>query len=145
MREKQQLQSGRLEQSQSPKRKLDALDLRIERAETDPKDGFYTAGVLAILNMIRRSKKFQRPHGKNMPIFSEEEVKVIADMLFFKPPTIKLRVMKRVHKEKELPLRRRAFVKYLFDNASFNRAKAARMAGYSARSAKQIAYNLIHS
>ena len=88
MQEKQQLQRGKPKQSQSKGHQLSALDLRIERAEMDPKDGFYTTGVLHILNMLKKSKKFQRPRGKDMPVFSEEELKAIADQLFLKPPTI---------------------------------------------------------
>ncbi len=65
---------------------LDAIDLQIEQGDLDPDEGFYTAGVLNILNMLKKSKRFQRPRGENMPVFSEAEVMELADFLFFKSP-----------------------------------------------------------
>ncbi len=123
---------------------LDEMDLRIERGEdTDAENGLYAVGVLNVLNILKKSKKFQRPRGKNMPIFTEAEATLLAQFLFFKHPAIRLKVYKRIPPYRELPARRQLFIKFLFEDAHLNRAKAARMAGYSVRSAKQIAYHIM--
>ncbi len=120
---------------------LDELDLQIEQGEIDPENGFYATAVLNVLNIWRKSKKFQRPRGKNMPVFTQEEALLLGRYLFLKPPTIQL--YERTPSKKELPPRRRLFIEHFLGDAHFNRAKAARMAGYSVRSAKQIAYYLM--
>lgn len=122
---------------------LDAKDVKIERGDLDPeRDYFYPKGVLNVLNLIFKNKKFQRPKGKQSPQFSFEEIRALADLLFFKSPYVVLKVYKRLPKENELPLKRRLFIKHLFGDAKFNGAKAARLSGYSPRSAKQIAYKI---
>ena len=123
---------------------LDDLDEKIELGDLDPEAGFYTRGVLNILNLIMKAKKFQRPRGKYMRTFTEEETRILADYIFFKPSHIELSEYKRLPRRTELPLRRKAFLHFLLGEAKFNRAKAARMAGYSPRSAKQIAYHIYH-
>ncbi len=133
----------------SPKqiqKNLDSDDLKIEKGDLDPQgDFFYPKGVLNILDMIFRAKKFQRPRGTQSPQFSFDEVRALADLLFFKSPYVVLNVYKRLPRKQELPLRRKMFVHHLIDDAKGNAAKAARLAGYSPRSAKQIAYKLLRS
>jgi hypothetical protein len=126
---------------------LDSEDVQIERGELDaPEENmFYPKSVLDILGVIHRKKKYARPRGKQSPKFSNEEVNAIADLLFFKPRNIVLKIYKRVPQKTELPLKRQLFLKHFLGAAMFNGAKAARMAGYSPRSAKQIAYKLMRS
>lgn len=64
----------------------DEIDEKIERGEIDPPEsGFYTAGVVSIINMAFEKKDFQRPRGKNMPTFTEAEMGLLLDYIFFKP------------------------------------------------------------
>ena len=64
----------------------DEMDEKIERGEIDPpENGFYTTGILNILNMLIEHKEFQRPKGKRMPIFTEKETFLLMDYIFFKP------------------------------------------------------------
>ena len=123
---------------------LDEEDIEIERGNLDPpKDDFlYPKGVLNVLNFIFKNKKFQRPRGKQSPTFSFEEVRVIADLLFFKPPHIILKIYRRLPQDREMPIKRKLFINHFLGDAKFNAAKAARLAGYSPRSAKQIAYKI---
>lgn len=123
---------------------LDNEDLKIETGELDPLEGdfLYPKGVLNVLGMIFRKKTFNRPRGKQSPVFSFEEIRAIANLIFFKPENIVLKVYKRVPRQKELPLKRKVFISKFVGEARFNGAKAARMAGYSPRSAKQIAYKI---
>ncbi len=126
--------------------KLDSDDLKIEKGELDPQgDFFYPKGILNILDRIFRAKKFQRPRGKQSPQFSFEEVKALADLLFFKSPYVVLKIYERLPRKQELPLRRKMFVHHLIGDAKGNAAKAARLAGYSPKSAKQIAHKLLRS
>ena len=125
---------------------MDAEDIQIEKGDLDPEgDGFYPKGVLNILDEIFRKKKFQRPRGKQSPQFSFEEVQALADLLFFKSPHVVLKVYKRLPRKQKLPLRRKMFISHLLGDAKGNAAKAARLAGYSPRSAKQIAHKLLRS
>ncbi len=134
---------SQIEPEANPQQLLDEEDLKIEKGDIDPDGDFlYPKGVINVLNIAFKNKKFQRPRGKQSPTFSFEEVKVIADLIFFKPPNIALKVYKRVPKEKDWPLKRRQFLNHFLGDAKFNAAKAARMAGYSPRSAKQIAYKI---
>ncbi|MEK7515610.1 MAG: terminase small subunit [Patescibacteria group bacterium] len=125
----------------------DADDIKIEKGDLDPPEEnmFYPKGVLTILNTIFRSKKHERPRGKESPTFSKEEVTALADLIFFKSPHVVLKVYERLPRKSELPLRRKMFVHYLVGDARGNAAKAARLAGYSPRSAKQIAHKLLRS
>ena len=126
---------------------LDVEDLRIEKGELDPPEEnmFYPKGVLSILNMVFRNKKYDRPRGKQSPKFSKEDIWALADLLLFKSPYVVLKIYQRLPKERELPLKRRVFINHFLGDAKFNAAKAARMAGYSSRSAKQIAYKIKQS
>jgi len=126
---------------------MDSDDLKIEKGEIDPPNEgiFYPKGVLNILGMILRAKKFQRPRGKASPTFSIEEVRALTDLLFFKSPNVVLKTYERVPRKKDMPIKRKMFVNHFLGNAKFNAAKAARMAGYSPKSAKQIAYKIKQS
>src|SRR3989344_4141552 len=126
---------------------MDAEDIKIEKGDLDPseKGMFYPKGVLNVLGMVFRSKKFERPRGKESPTFSKEEIHALADLLFFRSPYVVLKVYERLPKEREMPLKRHVFLDHLLGDAKFNAAKAARMAGYSPRSAKQIAYKIKQS
>ncbi len=127
---------------------LDEEDLKIERGEADPPDGdlLYPKGVMNVLSMIFKKKYFPRPRGKNSPTFTFEETKAIVDLILFKPPSIVLKIYKRLpNQNKDLPFRRKVFINHLLGDARFNGARAARMAGYSPRSAKQIAYKIKQS
>ena len=106
---------------------------------------FYTSCILNILEAIFKKEKFERPMGKQSPKFSTEEVGALADLLFFKPPNIVLKIYARVPKRQELPFRRKLFVNHLIGDAKGNAAKAARLAGYSPKSAKQIAHKFLRS
>lgn len=125
---------------------LDEQDIRIEKGEEDPleKDLLYPRGVLDALNIIYNDKKLPRPRGKLSPKLGSDVVPALVDFLFFGSPNVEIRVYKRLPKEREIPLKRRTFLNYFFGIAMFNGAKAARLAGYSVRSAKQIAYKLRH-
>jgi len=121
-------------------------DEKAERGEFDPpgvEDRLYTKGVLVVLNLVFKKKKYPRPRGRNMPIFNQEELNAIAELIFFKPENIVLKVYERVPRREELSLKQQQFVKHFVGDALFNGARAARMAGYSPRSAKQIAYKLL--
>lgn len=126
---------------------LNEEDLLIEKGEIDPQEEniFYPRGVLNILNMVFEDDEISRPRGKESPTFSTEEIKIIADILFIKPPNIVLKVYSRVPRRKGLVPKRMAFINNYFGDAKFNGAKAARMTGYSKRSAKQIAYKIKQS
>lgn len=126
---------------------LDEEDLQIERGNFDATedDLFYPKGVLDVLNMVFRNKRCDRPRGKHSPKFSKDEIDALADFLFFRSPYIELRRRERLPSERGLTLKRKMFVKHLVGDAKFNAAKAARMAGYSPRSAKQIAYKIKQS
>ena len=64
----------------------DEIDEQIERGEIDPpEDGYYTTGVLNVLNMLLEEKRFQRPRGKNMPIFTQGELDLLVWYIFSKP------------------------------------------------------------
>ena len=78
-----------------------------------------------------------------MPIFNLKEITAIADLIFFKPRNIHLVVYERVPRREELTLKQKSFIGHFVGDALFNGARAARMAGYSPRSAKQIAYKLL--
>ena len=130
----------------SKKYHLDSDDLKIEKGNLNPKGDFlYPRGVLNVLDVTFRNKKFNRPRGKNSPTFSFDEVQAIAELIFYKPEYIALKIYKRIPRKDELPFKRRVFAIKLVGEANFNGAKAARMAGYSPRSAKQIAYHLLHN
>ncbi len=126
---------------------LDEEDLEIERGNFDATedDLFYPKGVLNVLSMVFRNKRFDRPRGKHSPKFTKEEIHAIADYLFFRSPYVEIRVRKRRPSQREFPLKRKMFVRHLVTDAKFNAAKAARLAGYSPRSAKQIAYKIKQS
>ena len=126
---------------------LDEEDFQIERGELDPmqEELFYPKGVLNALSLVFRDKKFTRPRGKHSPKFSLEEIIALRDFLFFRSPYVEIRIRKRLHAAKEWPLKRKIFVKHFMGDAKYNGAKAARMAGYSPRSAKQIAYKIRQS
>lgn len=125
---------------------LDSEDRQIEKGILEPEgDSLYPRGVLNVLGEVFRKKTFSRPRGKKSPIFTFEEVWAIANLIFFKPPNIVLRVYKRMPKKWEIAPRRMLFINYFLGEAKFNGAKAARMAGYSPRSAKQIAYKILRS
>lgn len=128
--------------SANPKELLDEEDFRIEKGNVESsEEGFlYPREVMDILKIVFKSRKYPRPRGKQSPTFSVEEIKTIVEFLFFKPPYITLKVYKRVPQEKEMPIKRISFINHFLSDANFNAAKAARMAGYSPRSAKQIAY-----
>lgn len=127
-------------------KQLDEQDLKIERGELDPEGDFlYPKGVMNVLGLVFRNKTFDRPRGKNSPTFSFEEARAITDLILFKPPNIVLKVYERLPRKKDLPLKRRVFINKFIGEAKFNGAKAARMAGYSRRSAKQIAYKIKQS
>jgi|SRR3989344_3870402 len=123
---------------------LNTEDLQIERGELDPLEEnlFYPKGVLNVINLCFRNKKMERPRGKHSPKFSMEETFALIDFLFYRSPYVELKIRKRIHPPKDMPLKRKMFVKHLVGDAKFNGAKAARMAGYSPRSAKQIAYKI---
>lgn len=54
--------------------------------EKDAKEGFYVGGVMNILEALYCNKKFKRPRRKKaLPVFTEEEVGLLATYLFFKP------------------------------------------------------------
>ena len=121
-------------------------DKLAEKGEFDPpgeEDIVYAKGVLYILNRVFMNKKYPRPRGRKMPIFNLREIKAIADLIFFKPRNIHLIVYERVPRRDEITLKQQQFVKHFVSDALFNGARAARMAGYSPRSAKQIAYKLL--
>ncbi len=101
--------------------------------------------VLSILGLILKNKKIIRPRGKKLPRFSIEEVRALMRLLLFRSPYVVLRVYERLSKEREYPFKRQKFINYFIGEANFNAAKAARMAGYSPRSAKQIAYKIKQS
>src|SRR3989338_11430107 len=126
---------------------MDADDIKIEKGELDPPEEnmFYPKGVLNILNMTFRSKKCERPRGKESFTLSKEQITALADLIFFKSPYVVLKVYERLPRKQELPLRRKMFVRPLIGDARGNAAKAARLAGYSPRSAKQIAHKLLRS
>src|SRR3989344_5060257 len=126
---------------------LDSADLQIERGELDPleENMFYPKGALNVLKLLFEDEKFARSRGKQSPKFTMEEVWAIGDFLFFRSLYVELRIRKRLCTPKEMPLKRKMFVRYLVGEAKFNGAKAARMAGYSPRSAKQIAYKIKQS
>ena len=123
---------------------LDEEDFQIERGELDPpeEDLFYPKGLLNVLSLVFRDKKFTRPRGKHSPKFSLEEIIALRDFLFFRSPYVEIRIRKRLPKAREMPFKRKVFVKHFLGEAKYNGAKAARMAGYSPRSAKQIAYKI---
>ena len=123
---------------------LDEMGFQIEEGELDPveENMFYPRGALNVIELLFEDETFTRPRGKKSPKFTREEVWAIADFLFFRSPYIELRVRKRLSNVREMPLKRKMFVRYLVGDAKFNAAKAARMAGYSPRSAKQIAYKI---
>lgn len=124
-------------------RNLDREDLKIEKGTLDPKGNFfYPKGVLNVLEAVFEEEKLGRPRGKESPVFSFEEIQAIVDLIFFKPRNIILKIYERTPHRKGLPLRRKVFLSKLLGEAKFNGAKAARMAGYSSRSAKQIAYKI---
>ena len=126
---------------------MDAEDLKIEKGDMDPPKGkcLYPKGVLIALNLIFKNNKFPRPRGKISPQFSFEEVHALAGFLFFRSPYVVLKVYERLPKQREMPFKRRVFINHFLGDAKFNAAKAARMAGYSPRSAKQIAYKIKQS
>lgn len=128
------------------KQMLDDEDIKIERGELSPIEerSMYPNGVLTALRILFKSKRFPRPRGKMSPIFSFDEFQDIACLIFFKPPGIVIKKYERTPKEREITFKRRWFIAYYFGKANFNGALAARMAGYSHRSAKQIAYYLRH-
>lgn len=130
--------------STNPKELLDEENLKIEKGEFYPPEEslLYPKGVMDVLRIVFKSRKYPRPRGKQSPTFSVEEIKTIVEFLFFKPPYITLKVYKRVPRKKEMPIKRISFINYFLSDANFNAAKAARMAGYSPRSAKQIAYKI---
>jgi len=123
---------------------LDEEDLQIERGELDPLEEylFYPKGVLNVLDLCFRNKKTARPRGKRSPKFSMAEVFTLMDFLFHRSPYVELKVRKRLIGPREMPLKRKIFIKHFLGDAKYNAAKAARMAGYSPRSAKQIAYKI---
>ena len=123
---------------------MDEEDLKIERGELDPvEEGLlYPKGVLVVLNMLFKDKRLQRPKGKQSPKFTQEEIDALACFIFFKSSNVSLRLYERIPKEREMVPKRKAFVKHFFGEAKYNGAKAARMAGYSSKSAKQIAYKI---
>lgn len=125
----------------------DAQNIEIEKGDLDPLEDkcLYPKGVLNVLNAVFRNKKFPRPRGKQSPKFSFEEIKALADLIFFKSPYVVLKVYERPPRKQGLPLRRKMFVHHLIGDAKGNAAKAARLAGYSPRSAKQIAHKLLRS
>ncbi|MDO8451330.1 MAG: hypothetical protein Q7S76_00490 [bacterium] len=129
------------------KAEMAAEDMQIERGDLDPpeEDLFYPRGVLNVLGMAFRNKKLQRPRGKDSPKFSFEEMQALVDLLFFRSPRVVLKIYERTPRRSGLPLKRRVFLKHLLGDAKFNGAKAARMAGYSPRSAKQIAHKIMRS
>lgn len=129
------------------KNTIDTEDEKIEKGDLDPTEDerLYPRGVLNVLGMVFRSKKLERPRGKESPKFSFEEVSALVDLLFFRSPYVVLKVYERAPKRMGLPLKRRVFLKHLLGDAKFNGAKAARMAGYSPRSAKQIAHKIMSS
>src|SRR3990167_2265156 len=94
---------------------LDAEEIKIERGELDTPSGdfLYPKGVLNVLNLIFKNKKFPRPRGKQSPQFSFDEVRALADLLFFKSPYVILKVYKRLPQRKEPPLKRRLFINHL--------------------------------
>jgi hypothetical protein len=124
--------------------KMDEEDLKIERGELDPvEEGYlYPKGVLTVLNLIFKKKNYERPKGKQSPKFSTEEITALADFIFFKPENIIFKVYERKPKERDMPFKRKVFINHFLGDAKFNAAKAARMAGYSPKSAKQIAYKI---
>lgn len=126
---------------------LDAEDIKIEKGELEPveEDMFYPKGVLNVLNLVFRNKKCDRPRGKQSPKFSKEEITALADFLFFRLPYVELKRRQRLPSERGMSVKRISFIKHLFGGAKFNGAKAARMAGYSPRCAKQIAHKIRHS
>ena len=131
------------EEKKQVQEKISHNDLLIEKGELDPKGKYlYPKGVLNVLEMVFRNKTFPRPRGKQSPTFCSDEVQVIAELLFFKPPHIVLKIYERTPRERDMPLKRKVFINKLLGEAKFNGAKAARMAGYSPRSAKQIAYKI---
>jgi len=68
------------------RRKLDEIDRKIERAELDPEgDGLYAMGVLTVFDLLKKSSKFERPRGKEMPTFTNNEIQLLCSYLFFKP------------------------------------------------------------
>lgn len=83
---------------------LDEEDLKIERGDLDPPDerSFYPKGVLTALGLVFKLKTLARPRGKQSPIFSFEEIYAIADLIFFKPPNIVLKVYKRIPRTKQV-------------------------------------------
>ncbi len=89
------------------KQELDEEDLKIERGDLDPSDerSFYPKGVLNALGFVFKDKRIARPRGKQSPIFSFEEIFDIANLIFFKPPNIVLKVYKRVSRKRDAPLK----------------------------------------
>ncbi len=126
--------------------KLDSEDLKIEKGTLGPAEGFlYPREVLDALELVFKNKRFDRPRGKKSPTFSIDEIRAIIGFILFKPKHIVLKVYERIPREKEPTIKRRLFLDYFFGDARYNGAKAARMAGYSPRSAKQIAYKIKQS
>lgn len=92
--------------------------------------------------LLFENRGFKKPCP--MVRFSEEEIKAIVDLIFFKPSTLELRVRERAMQNRDLNLRRRLFVNYYIQTGG-NGAKAARLACYSPKCAKQTAYRLLRS
>lgn len=103
---------------------------------------YHTRDVIRIADSLLTERKFKKPWP--MVRFSEEELRALIDFIFFRPPTVELRIRQRAMQARELNLRRNLFIKYFFQTLG-NGAKAARMAGYSPKCAKQIAYRLLRS
>ncbi len=78
-----------------------------------------------------------------LPEFDSEEAKTIIQYLFYKPSRIQLVVRQRRYIPKGFNIRQQKFIANYVANGG-NGAKAAREAGYSKHSAKQIAYRLTH-
>ena len=123
---------------------MDKVDIQIERGEQNlsKKKTLDPKGALKALNLMFKSEKFPRPKGKKSPQFSYEEVGSLAGFLFFRSPYVELNVRKRLPWRREMTVKKKLFVDHFFGDAKYNGAKAARMAGYSPRSAKQIAYKI---
>lgn len=81
---------------------------------------------------------------KPMAYFSEEDAELLLRTIFFKPKNIRMKEYHRIRKDGKMNFRRKLFI-HNYIAARGNGAKAARLSGYSPRTARQIAYNLLHN
>jgi hypothetical protein len=113
----------------------------MKRMVQKSKNELSSLDLIEMLRILAKNRHFR----KVLPVFYSEEIELITEFIFFKPPNIFFKVYERIPRKKETPIKRTLFINNFFGEAKFNGAKAARMSGYSHKSAKQIAYKLKRS